>query len=1351
MAEGKIPIAVAIATSLLLVSLAGGAAWFAMQRESPTTSEEIGEGEEELEPEPEPPVEVRCQSNERPIYADDGETVTACTPVVPPSNGKIGNGELLVTRGTVSYVSQSAAGDPVTQTSVSCSGDGGELRPFNETHLQVFANEIGNFSCTVTMSNAGGETEISIDGEVVDKSPTQLRYQPPINILTKGEPFTTTPTWQGGEPTHWNSTPPLPPGLRLRDDGVVIGAPSILTPATTYAITASNGGGSDSTDLTLAVNDRAPSSTSYSDNELVLTIREEMVDVIPSHEGGEVVSWEIDPALPSGLTFSSNSGRISGTPLELYERNIHLVYANNSGGLDFAIVYLTVNDIPVDGIDFDGNSEIDLVFGVDSYDTTPTTTGGSPTQWSIRPDLPLGLSLDNQTGRIWGSADTITPWTNHTVWANNSGGAFTTWLNVRIANMTPANISWDGGVEHVLAANQSVTISALNLGPTIETWEISPPLPEGLFFSTSNGSISGSPEGRDGVNLSRHAWTTHTIWANTSGGSLASIHSFAIHDLEADNDDLTRRAVGWVSYGSSWPSPILPIGEWAFSLGVDHNDRPIASASHIEKGRMVGYGHETMVARIGTNDNRANLSLNSLDWVCDGRGKTVGLESSFNDWRDTLLAEGYAVTTSATPSDLINLDCFVTEFWNGYSDNENQQIIDWLTEGGGLIMGGHSWFWSYSNSDVAHNYPGNKIAKTTGLFVSAISGSAAFVASEAGWGELYRLHGALPLIEDHVDGTQIMTNADATIAATTINLCVGNLPLDYTGVWSSLRAMSNTTGWIHINSSTPYSMDYDEVDDLILNIQEKLMLLLPADELDAHPSHVSFPGPVNPTAPRQTRTIEIDGNFSGLPSQFGYANARSAGRLSTGMYAPAGEVVNITLPQHVIGQGVGILIGAHTDSLWGKSSLDRHPRIYRSWAVTNTTSQVAASFGGPIYVTVAAGTTLGDFNVTIEGAVDMPYYVHGVTNISDWQTFLRNSPAPIAELQSSQFILTVPSWGIRNLDLPNVTMEFWDEALRMEHNLSGMTPWPRVERAVFDVQISAGWMHSGYPFMAHTASVDGVVNGSYMRQNGDWGMFHELGHNHQWMSSTLPGTTEATCNIYSVKLMTDLVGKDLRAGHSALNTASANTRVENYFSGGSQISSWSVWTALETYLQIQEEFGWGPITAAYQEYYYNLTTQPSGDSAEFNEYAKWISLKTGRNITSFLAAWGFPITETTQNAVDHLPVWTTDPLRGWVFEYDPETINEVTSNVTASKADLEWTIHDNGTNTTWRLCWGQSDGVMNEANWDACELLGTNLSAGGAGHPLGGLFSATDYYWRLTVTNGNGQWWDEKTHTFTTT
>ena len=187
--------------------------------------------------------------------------------------------------------------------------------------------------------------------------------------------------------------------------------------------------------------------------------------------------------------------------------------------------------------------------------------------------------------------------------------------------------------------------------------------------------------------------------------------TFAIHDLDADYDELTIRPVGSVSYGGAYPSLILPFGDWAFPVGLDGLDRPTVSASHAGQGRIVGFGHEAMVSQ--TSGAHGNLSLNTLDWVCDG-SQRVGLESSFNGWSDTLLSEGYSVIASATPADLHNLDCFVTEFWNSYSDAENTQIENWLTDGGGMLMGGHAWYWSYSNSDGPHNYPGNKIAKTTG-------------------------------------------------------------------------------------------------------------------------------------------------------------------------------------------------------------------------------------------------------------------------------------------------------------------------------------------------------------------------------------------------------------------------------------------------------------------------------------------------------------------------------------------------------------------------------------------------------------------------------------------------------------
>ena len=196
---------------------------------------------------------------------------------------------------------------------------------------------------------------------------------------------------------------------------------------------------------------------------------------------------------------------------------------------------------------------------------------------------------------------------------------------------------------------------------------------------------------------------------------------------------------------------------------------------------------------------------------------------------------------------------------------------------------------------------------------------------------------------------------------------------------------------------------------------------------------------------------------------------------------------------------------------------------------------------------------------------------HGATSHSDWQV-IRNRSVPWAEISSDQFIMSVPSEDIRDLDDPSDLMDFWVTALEMEHDLYGFTPWPRIERVAFDIQISAGWMHSGYPFMAHLVSAEEAVDLGHMESEGSWGMFHELGHNHQWNPSRLPGTTETTCNFASVHLMEDLVGRDM--GHSAISMEQRQQRMDSYFQGEADISDWSVWTALDTYLIIKEEWGW---------------------------------------------------------------------------------------------------------------------------------------------------------------------------------
>ena len=248
-------------------------------------------------------------------------------------------------------------------------------------------------------------------------------------------------------------------------------------------------------------------------------------------------------------------------------------------------------------------------------------------------------------------------------------------------------------------------------------------------------------------------------------------------------------------------------------------------------------------------------------------------------------------------------------------------------------------------------------------------------------------------------------------------------------------------------------------------------------------------------------------------------------------------------------------------------------------------SEHASAFGGLIYVVVPRRGGRGLTHVDIRGAVDAPYFVLGRTSNEEWQQTLRNHPAPWAEFETSKLIITVPSKHIRTLDDPKALMTWWN---RMMDGCADLAAIPhkraRPERYVADVQISAGYMHSGYPIMTHLDAAPRFVDLERLSTKGDWGMFHEMGHNHQRPDWTFRGTTEVTCNLFSLYLMETLASKGI--GHKAMTPASiAKSRVL-YEKGGKAFGLWKTkpFTALIMYQQLRTAFGWEAYKDVFAEY-----------------------------------------------------------------------------------------------------------------------------------------------------------------------
>lgn len=81
----------------------------------------------------------------------------------------------------------------------------------------------------------------------------------------------------------------------------------------------------------------------------------------------------------------------------------------------------------------------------------------------------------------------------------------------------------------------------------------------------------------------------------------------------------------------------------------------------------------------------------------------------------------------------------------------------------------------------------------------------------------------------------------------------------------------------------------------------------------------------------------------------------------------------------------------------------------------------------------------------------------GETTVEDWVNVIRDAPAPWAELEFENIILTLHSDFIRGLDRPDEVASMWDDIMRGIADLAAKpAKFPRKERFVADVQISHG-------------------------------------------------------------------------------------------------------------------------------------------------------------------------------------------------------------------------------------------------------------------------------------------------------
>jgi len=247
--------------------------------------------------------------------------------------------------------------------------------------------------------------------------------------------------------------------------------------------------------------------------------------------------FSVEPELPDGLMIATSTGIIGGHPVVASPRTQYIVTARSEIGQVSCELWLEVADMaPPRSIVY---KKVEKAYHCGEPMTIIPKVEGLVTAWSIRPNLPANMWLDNYTGAIFGLPFEDCPETTWTIIGKNDLGSATTKVTFEIVQAPPYNLRYHADdVSMVIADNkgfcgrQAALTFALHrricLRPTVDgcvdRFVVKPDLPKGLTMDPETGVISGTPEVEMPV-------VAYLIMAENKGGSGKTTIPFSVRNM----------------------------------------------------------------------------------------------------------------------------------------------------------------------------------------------------------------------------------------------------------------------------------------------------------------------------------------------------------------------------------------------------------------------------------------------------------------------------------------------------------------------------------------------------------------------------------------------------------------------------------------------------------------------------------------------------------------------------------------------------------------------------------------------------------------------------------------------------
>ena len=682
---------------------------------------------------------------------------------------------------------------------------------------------------------------------------------------------------------------------------------------------------------------------------------------------------------------------------------------------------------------------------------------------------------------------------------------------------------------------------------------------------------------------------------------------------------LTSPMVNELDLPDEHVSVVAAVGERAFPARWDERFHTWMAASQHGSGRVVALGTSSLPF---TGQDGLTVTNAALEWLDQSNTSRVTQLGGLTSWATPLAVSGWDVQ----PSDVGTLtvqDVAIIDAATPLSDSDSDALIAFVESGGGLLVAGQAVAPATpARPPDAMLLPLNQVLRELGLVITTmgVPDIRSPAPTEPPWLEQHAAGAMLALKRSAIDplSVGIFSLTRARIAAES---ALRTLPATDATFHDVFVPLHEAYGDVIPTPEAPIDPEYDIAAHVLAVWEHRrhIDLDLPAP----HPAAASFPRVPSTSGVLAGVVLNRDLTYDGIGQAMTFAGPSLPRIISTGVWAMPGEPILVELPPSIGDEGLGLQVGIHTNEIWDRGPWVRFPAITKKRPILGATTTISSAFGGPVYIRVPPGTSLGMTDITISGGVLMPTY--DVSAATDWSAELAH-PAPMGELVGDNVVITLPREQLEQLKSPANVLTFWDAILEAQSDLMGFPQRPRRDRIAADILADPLGNLGGYPIFPTGDAAIRLTNLPNLNTSGHWLMTTALGFNVVHEQLTLPMAPAIVPQLLSVYAYQSVVGGPIAGAHPNLLPAARNFYRMNYLLPSPNFAEYDDWVGLEAWLSIAESQGWPAIASVFSFYPPNVIStlnEPIEDRLDRMMVLTCTALAA--DACPYFSAWGWPV------------------------------------------------------------------------------------------------------------------------------